>query len=255
MVANFGFNFIGMRRISLFLTLLVVLFVMYSCKKNDSNNTVDAKYQYFPNDTGHYVIYDVDSIKFDPFYDSTDSRHVDSVHFQLMEITQSIFNDNAGRPTMRIERYTRPDSNATWTILNVWSATRTATTAEKFEDNLRFIKMIFPPSTTTTWKGNSYIDLTGVTDLSWMADWDYQITALDVPYASNGQSYDSTLTVLQHDEENLIEKRFGKEIYAKNVGMVYKQMLHLKKNVSSSFPSGSSDGFICTMRAWKHGRQ
>lgn len=238
-----------MRKAPAILLAILLLSTVFSCKKTD-NYQVDYKYAYFPSDTGRYVIYDVDSVTFDGFYTPP---KVDTVHFQLMELTESIFNDNSGRPTMRIERYRRADSTQAWTIWNVWTANRTTTTAERFEDNLRFIKLIFPPNTTTTWKGNSYLDIND--NLAWMDDWDYQITELDAAKSINGLNFDSTLTVLQHDEENLIEKKYGQEVYAKNVGLVYRQLLHLKKDVTATFPEGSNDGFIYTMKVHAYGQQ
>jgi hypothetical protein len=246
---GFLLNFKFMNKVpSLFCCLLLIV-LLASCKKND-DTVVDLKYDYFPADSGRYVVYDVDSVLFDGFFDPP---VIDTVSFQIKERVESIFNDNEGRPTMRIERYRRDSVNGSWNILNVWTATRTATVAERAEDNLRFIKLVFPPRTGDKWKGNAYLQITDPID--YMDDWDYEITSVDVPYMVNGMSFDSSLTVLQHDEENLIEKIYSEEVYATGVGLVYKQMMHLKKDVTATFPQGSKDGFIYTVRLKEYGTE
>jgi hypothetical protein len=244
---GFLLNFNFMNKVPAIFCCLLLMLSFASCKKDD-DTTVDLKYDYFPSDSGRYVVYDVDSVTFDGFYDPP---VVDTVSFQIKEVVESIFNDNEGRPTMRIERYRRDSTAGNWTILNVWTATRTATVAERVEDNLRFIKLIFPPKADATWRGNAYLQITEPID--YMEDWDYKITAVDVPYTVNGMSFDSSLTVVQHDDENLIEKIYSEEVYATGVGLVYKQMMRLKKDVTAEFPQGSKEGFIYTVRVKEYG--
>ena len=88
------------------LLLSGLIFNLYSCKK-DSTIVLDAGYAYFPNKAGHYIIYDVDSIVHNDF-----KKTVDTFRFQLKEYIESVFYDNSGRPTLRIERYTK-DFNST----------------------------------------------------------------------------------------------------------------------------------------------
>ncbi|MDX2003340.1 MAG: hypothetical protein SFW35_12950 [Chitinophagales bacterium] len=238
-----------MKHFSPLLLALIVVVAISSCKKDD-NTSVDLKYEYFPQDTGLYAIYDADSVTFDDFFNPP---LVDTVQFQIKEVVESIFNDNEGRPTMRIERYRRADSTQAWTIWNVWTATRTTTTAERYEDNMRFIKLSFPPKVEKTWDGNAYLQIDETNDF--LEGWEYQITKLDQPYSINGINFDSSLTVIQHDEENLIEKTYSEEVYAKGAGLVYKQIMKLEKDVTATFPAGAKAGFIYTIRLREYGQQ
>src|ERR1700757_476515 len=79
-----------------------LFFVFQGCKK-DHPVTADAGYSYFPNNIGHYCIYDVDSTVYDDFNHDTLNYK-----YQVKEVIESYYTDNEGRQAMRIERYKRP---------------------------------------------------------------------------------------------------------------------------------------------------
>lgn len=197
---------------------------LYSCKK-DVAPPLDVGYGYFPTNVGHWIIYDVVTIE----HDAPVNKH-DTAVFQIKEIIESTFLDNEYRETQRIERYLRSDSTLPWVIKDVWFSNLTSSTAEKVEENVRFIKLIFPISLEKTWDGN----VSNPQDI-----WNYEYTEVDAPYTINILSFDSTVTVLQIDEGNLIEKNYALEIYAKNVGMIYKELLLLETEVDGTITIGS----------------
>ncbi len=227
---------------SLLFGLIALIGLMgISCKK-ESSFPIELKYEYFPTDSAHWVIYDVDSIFFDDFFIPI---RIDSSHYQIMEVIESEFLDNQGRPTQRIERYRRLDDTQPWHIQQVWFSNRTSTTAEKVEDNLRFIKMVFPMKEGATWNGNVYININD--ELEYLEDWEYEITNLDEPGSHGPFSFDSTVTINHIDDENLIEKKLSREVYAKHVGLVSKELLFLEKqNVMAGWDEPES-GYIVRM--------
>ncbi len=220
-----------------YIILLVILsIILLQCKK-DPPPILDYKYEYFPTKIGHWVTYEVDSIIYDDFIGLIDTSHT-----QLKEIIESSFLDNEGRTSYRIERYVKTDSTP-WQIKNVCYSTLTQTRAERVEDNLRFIKLIFPIKENDTWKGNAFID--AVDDLDYMYNWDYKYDVVDVPANINSNAFDSTLKIIQQADTNLIEVNYFEEKYAKNVGMVYRRAVHLEKD---SILAPWARGFLVTMR-------
>ncbi|MBK8657434.1 MAG: hypothetical protein IPN22_00765 [Bacteroidetes bacterium] len=70
------------------------------------------------------------------------------------------------------------------------------------------------------------------------------------PYIAGGLNFDSTLTVLQVDDEDLIEKTLRREVYAKNIGMVYQEWEYLtKQKVQLNWQNGPENGFRIRMKA------
>lgn len=196
----------------LILFALGFFFNITSCKKDDQVN-VFTGYRYYPTNIGHEIIYNVDSIVKSAF----NQGQVDTFHFQVKEVIADTFPDNEGRSTLRIERFKRLTSSDPWVIYKVWTANVSLSRVEKDEDNNRFIKLIFPPSTSKDWNGNA---------LNNLGEQMYEITDLNVPDTYNGLSFDSTLTVLQNDVDDVIEKSFEQERYATGVGMYYKKQFN-----------------------------
>ena len=60
-----------------------------------------------------------------------------------------------------------------------------------------------------------------------MEGWEYSYTEIDVPQIINNISFDSTLSILHVDNVTLINKTFSMEVYARNVGLVYKELVFL----------------------------
>lgn len=237
-----------MQIFSKLIILLIVVFLLLAGCGKDENFDPDFKYEYFPVDTGRYVTYRVDSIVYDDF-----TGTVDTFQYQLQERITSTFKDNEGRTNYRLERYFRQSDSANWRIGDVWFMLRTKERAEKIEENQRFIKLVFPPKEGVTWQGNRFLNITD--NIDYYEDWTYEITEVDEEATYNGLQFDSTLTVDQVDNENQIEKTRGIEAYAKDVGMIYKELQHLEKQDVTAPWSEAESGFILRMSVIDYGKQ
>ena len=197
-------------------SFLILLFLFYSCKKDKVAAPIDLGYSYIPANVGHWVIYDVDSAATDVFNNKTNRYH-----YQIKELIESIFTDNQGRNTLRIERYKRDNVNPTWKIIDVWFANKTTSTYERVEENIRFIKLTFPVLYGNQWNGNSFTEYPPQY---------YSYIAVDVPSILNGIKYDSILTVLQQPKDSsLVSGDYAYEQYARNVGLIFKKFYQFSK--------------------------
>lgn len=240
-------------KITLLITGFLFFFFAVSCKKS-TPKLIDFKYGYFPIDTGHYVIYDADSITYNNFYNPT---RIDTVSFQIKEVITTVFLDNTGTPAYRIQGYRRSTPNNPWVVYYTWYSNRYTSTAQKTEEPLKYIKLLFPPALGVTWFGNSYIDC--VDTNAFLAGWNYYYENIDVPLTltstSGTLSSDSTLTVLQDSTNSLQAYTYSVEKYAKNVGLVYKQLTVLADDSSTlrppsvPWPQRANNGFIYTLSA------
>jgi len=202
-----------------------------SCKDKADEYTVDYGYEYYPTDSGHYVIYDVDSI----IYRNADPQAIDSVSFQLKELYAGTFFDTVqNQLKYRIEYQRRKTANDPWQNERVWYAVKEQTNMQRVENDIKFIKLIFPPRQNATWDGNIYAAKTG--QFEYLNDWTYTYQNVDQPATINGQTFDKTLMVSHIGDSNLIELLKSREMYAKGVGLVYKEFVQMEKqDVSSSF--------------------
>jgi hypothetical protein len=193
--------------------------VIISCSDDSSDdapsNQGSLNYSYYPTNVGHEIIYDAKLIVRDPVTGD------DTAEYQIMEVVESTFTDNQGRPTQRLERYHRATPADPWVIADVWTANMTSTHVERNEENTPYIKLIFPLLENKSWNGNS---------LNTLGQKDYVYDWVDQPYTVNSIPFDSTLRVQQANEDNFVYTEIAEEVFATGVGLVYKNQVYIVKD-------------------------
>ena len=200
----------------LLLAGLLLVFVS-ACKKIPKDDVEPYKGKnYFPVNTGHELVYNVEHITKSSF-----TGLWDSAQYQIREIIAGTYLDNEGRQTQRIERYIKNDTTPNWTIYKVWAANLLNSTGQRVEDNIRYIKLYFPQYLDKTWDGNVQNNLGGRY---------YRYLNLHVPLTLGSLYFDSTCTVLQYEEGTLIDSSYYAEKYATNIGMIYRENKDINYN-------------------------
>ena len=203
---------------TIFYILIGLLLFLFSCKKDSEVVPTSRGYSYAGLTVGKYVIYDVDSIFYDDFDNSTSQYY-----FQIKELIQSKYIDAEGEEAYRIERYKKDTAiSPNFELQVVWNSKITPTTYQKVENNERFVKLIFPVKQGKTWNGNS---------LNNREAWEYEYVSAHTPEQIGGIGLDSVATVTQFDDEDaiLIQRQFYQEKFAAKIGLVYKKVIDVKK--------------------------
>jgi hypothetical protein len=182
---------------------------MASCKK-EIVREIDLGYEYFPNLAGTYIEYEVDST----YHGIT----VNNSHFFLREEFVSEFVDDQGQLAMRVERSKRPNTSSEWVLTDIWTQKRTPTTAERVEENVRFVRMVFPVHADKTWDGNSY---------NTYSTWEHSFQSIGAAKTVGSLSFGNTVTVRQRNNVNLVDQEEASEIYARDIGLIYKKFVDL----------------------------
>ncbi|MFN8165220.1 MAG: hypothetical protein U0X76_03365 [Bacteroidia bacterium] len=198
--------------------LILVAVLLYSCKK-EKVELPALSYNYFPTEKGRFVDYVVDSI----YHAENDNNNDDSVysyHFYIRDLIDSSFTDLQGRVNQVVLRYRKTDIAGNWELTDVWTQYLSATGAYRTEDNIRFHKLSFPIDENAVWNVND-----GNTGDEEDAYYEY----FHEPETINQVAFDSTLSVLQIDENNYVETLYGNEKYAAGVGLVYQVRKDLGK--------------------------
>jgi hypothetical protein len=173
------------------------------------------------------VEYEIYGFEYDDFFTPV---KVDTIHYFLKEVIDSTFYDAELRPSFKILRYQRAaNDTAVYQLSDVWYATKSAQRLEVVEENLRLIKLIFPVRFGAFWNGNA---------LNTEPEQTYRLGYVNKPEMLSGMNFSSVVQVVQAYEENLIEKQFQEERYAKGVGLIYKKVLDVKTEVSGEVRSG-----------------
>lgn len=228
-------------------SLLLGILIFSSCGSEIENyNPSNSSTEYFPLEIGNTWIYQVDSI----IYDKKGTQ-IDTVYHIVKETITESFEDSEGITNFVVERFNKIGNN--WVISDIWSALKNGNQAIRNEDNLRFIKLVFPISENKFWDGNAFIDSDNVIvkiageSIKLYERWSYNYKSVNMFEKIGDNEYDNVTTVEQVDTENSINKRYSLEKYAKGIGLVYKKMIILNtQNNDENIPweSKAEEGFI-----------
>ncbi|MCS6967558.1 MAG: hypothetical protein NZM39_03165 [Bernardetiaceae bacterium] len=163
--------------------------------------------QYFPLEKGRYISYNVKQINYRL------NQRPEITTFQLKEVVSEKYLTPAGDEAWRLVRYRRPNGRQNWEIINVWTVRKTATFAMRTEENIPYLRLVFPVRVGKTWDGNLYNTLSRE---------NYRITDIGTRHIFDSKPYENTLTVLHRNDSTLVGKDKRFEIYAPGVGLIYR---------------------------------
>lgn len=193
----------------LIVLLLFCSLALIACSDDDAaQGTIDLGLSYTPVGVGAEWIYKVDSFSYD---DNTGSTNIDTFNYWYKEVVAQKLSGSADETesSFLINRFFRYSDSAEWKQANSWRLLKSNMRVEKIEENISFIKLLFPLASGKRWNGN-------------MANSrereNYTIIWLDAPYSS----YQQTCKVEQFKEKNLVEEITREEVFARNVGLVFK---------------------------------
>jgi hypothetical protein len=243
-----------------YLSFIFFILIIAACSNDNTTEQIeiDFGYDYYPLEVGKYIIYDVDSIVYDPVVGGT---LIDTNSYQIQEIIVDTLIDNSGRTVYKIHFQTRKDATESWELKMVYTAVKTTIALVKTEDNLPFTKLIFPLKDTAKWAGNRLfndenriVTVRGET-LEIFRNWESIVSSIGTNQTVGNQNFSDIVTIQHANDENLIERRFVEEKYARSVGLIEKKIMVLDTqcggNLSNceglSWEEKAEKGFILKM--------
>ncbi|MEK0422083.1 MAG: hypothetical protein EBV15_01505 [Bacteroidetes bacterium] len=196
--------------------LVLAVLVVFGCRKDSLNKDGhESLSDWIKFSKNSRCIYRVDSIAF-----RRDNPLPDTFSFEYMEIVDTVFFDNVNEPAARMKIVTRKDSLDFWQFRRMYYAKTTEAFYERIEDNIRLLKISFPPAEDVLWNLNSRNNLPPVM-LSYQN--------LYEPYQGEFMKSDTTLTVVGKEINNALEKYKYLEVYGKGIGLMYREKTEMLK--------------------------
>jgi len=227
--------------------LLFCLFLA-SCGDNEIEEPDETiyGYEYFPLEIGYTWEYQVDSV----LIVQGGADNIFSTSF-IQEKVVELLSEEGDEKTYKLERRYRADQDSEWRLQDVWQVARSDSRATRTEENLKFIKLVFPAVKDVKWDGNVFFDsnkefTVAANSITIYQDWNYKIDDLGLSREYNGTTYPKVLRVSHIDEESLISRRFSEEYYAEGVGLVERYMEIFDSqngNTSLSWLERAEEGF------------
>lgn len=187
---------------------LLISIILASCKKEDSVSSQFGIYtDYYPLKIGNYHVYLVDSIFYDDFTSTSDT-----FQYQIKEMITDTFFDEQQQLNYRLERqYKYKSKNESfdtipWQLKNVWFITKTNYSIQRVEENYRYVTITNPIKNGITWDGNAF-------NAKNKANYTYE------SFGETLLEKEQSVAVIQQDIENLIEKKYYEQYFAKGIGL------------------------------------
>ncbi len=194
-----------------FLRFLIafVAIAAISCDSSDESPSVDTGKDYFPLRKGNFQIYDVTNIEYTLGVPET-------LRYELKTMVTDSFPNSDGNYTYVIQRSKRNEGATEFSYLDTWSARMDTREAVMNEENTSFFKIKLPVTKDDEWDGNLY---------NTKGEDTYLMEEVKTSFSANGTSYDDCIFINQNDNQDFVvtlDQR--KEIYARNIGLVYKEV-------------------------------
>jgi hypothetical protein len=200
------------RRVLSWVMLMATIFA-FSC---DSENNIvvvkDRPSDYFPLKIGAFQVYDVHQVVYTLGVPTGETYQLKT------QIVDSIDQGNGSYAYVQY-LYKRASSDKNWVYASTWAVQADERELVVNEANTVYLKYRFPLTEGHTWNGNTYNSI---------EQDEYVLEGAKVGQTVGGISYNDCLVVNQHDNEDVIvflDQR--KEVYARNVGLVSKEVSQL----------------------------
>lgn len=189
--------------------IIIALISLVACTESTVDPIdVQRGEEFFPLKIGLYFEYQVEQLE---YLISGDAVAED--YFLREEVTESFTSGIDSVFVMR--RFTRASVDDSWEPFNTWQIRKSSQNVTVSEENTPFIKIVFPIQAGNSWDGNAQ---NGLDEDVYVMDSLYSV------YVLNDVQFDSTLTVIQNDNQDFIveqDRRF--EIYGFGIGLVYRE--------------------------------
>ena len=196
-----------------FVNLLPILILIQTACMTDDNEVEEEimGYNYFPLELGNYRIYEVTEINY------TVQEQPDTTVYFLKELIADTSRDQTGQKIHYIYTYRRDDPFVSWEKepVTVMVARQTRSNLVITENNISFVRMIFPVKAGKSWDGNAFNTFEAMF---------YHYISEDIQSGSAATGSGNRIRVIRRDyDDGVIRRDVCFEIYAENTGMVYRE--------------------------------
>jgi len=223
--------------------IILLGIILNSCDKDKSvvDPYVGAK-TYCPLHIGEYIIYQV--------IDTTLSLGsvVGPASFQLKIRVREKIGDSSVLEKYTLERYKRDHDSSVWELDSMWFVSYTKGKELVFyEENIPYVKLVSPLKSGISWNGNKYN--VGSSE-------SYKTRSFEKSYFVSDTIFANTVKVIQNEDfENAIGYTNKYEVYAKDIGLVYKLYRSYRYGQdNTNIDRTVRIGFIREMKYLSHGK-
>jgi hypothetical protein len=185
--------------------------LFWSCDENSPKHLSDQ--DYFPLQVGLYHVYSVEQTEYTGLNNST------STAYELKVKVIDSFTDSEGATTYVMHRSKRLTESDSWEFVDTWSSRINQFETVINEGVVSYVRLSFPVFESKEWDGNI---MNSMPEDLYIYDHAGEPFQLD-----NGQNFSDCLVVNQEEYLDVLSKNDRLEVYARNVGLIYKKYIDI----------------------------
>ncbi len=190
-----------------------VLLLLAGCGEDEGvNKSSDA--EFFPLRRGFYQVYSIRETT----YELLEIK--DDLTYQLKTEVVDSFPNQQGGYTYTIHRSKRNTSTESWEFQHVWSVRMNSANVVVSEENVPFIKIVFPAVENRKWNGNA---------LNNQPVDEYVLTKKGKSYPLENLEINGEYIQITQDNatDNITYLKKNEEVYVRNIGLVHREITDL----------------------------
>lgn len=195
------------------LIYLILLLLFFACREVE---TIELKGpEYYAIEVGKYMTYSVNEIKHDAFEGTSDTIQYFIKETVVEQIQDSLLEH---KYILKIER--SEDGISNWEYVKLVSIYKDDAQIQRYEDDIRKVKLTFPLLLRKYWDCNSY---------NTQEEQRVRILTLDEAFTSSDSTFAQTATIELADNEDPFFTNIEYEVYAKNLGLIKRTFVDLER--------------------------
>lgn len=198
---------------------------LQGCTKTETEDYNTQSTAYYKYSKGNIRDYDFDSTSYD-----WASGKILKYHWLIRETVTDTFRDLEDELAYRLEQFQSTDSGKSYIFYAINTAKSDATGFQRVEDNQRYMKLAVPIADKKKWDGNIYNS---------QGFQEYKYTGVKKPYVNQYLDFPDCVFVSQQEDSTFLSSDRKSEVYAKDVGMVYRLNQSIRYN-----NNGEPQGYI-----------
>ena len=224
-----------------FIIVGALALTIFSCKKEDPT-LEDLGYSYYPINEGDYYVYDVIDTAFEGV-----GAHTVTKYQIKEEIHEPLTINDETRYQLYV--YYKPEAQEEWNSYpdSVWTVFHTSGKIVKVQNNIRFVKLVFPFEVGKKWDGN-------ISDPANDPQNYYEMKEVRRPFSYDSHTYNKTVSVVEFDNNSALDDNYSVEVFADGTGLVYKEIKVYKYDQSNLAAKDIEFGQHYYQKLQVHGR-
>ncbi|WP_128544958.1 hypothetical protein [Larkinella soli] len=164
-------------------------------------------------ETGRYWVYEVTEQEF-PLGAGPLRRT-----YQFRERLEALPDGPSGQKNFRVLRYRRSLEGQPWQPDSAFILTRQEHLILRTERNVSYLMLVLYATEGIRWNGNAY---------NFLDSDDYEVRNLGRTFSVTNQSFPETVTVIQQNDSTRVSQDRRLQVYARNVGLIYQEIIRLQ---------------------------